>query len=318
MGWSVLDYPRDSNIHTYSDFFELLCLTSLDHEFSIEDLVDHIEDNTLTEISEEGSDPLLEKSRSRKIMTDNRKSDIVGQIQWREQAFSESYPFRIDKQTLILKNSLTIWQKSYLFLLFAANLPFIKSKERQKITDSFEKFVALCLESLWFKKGKVTTFGKNTTEYKGKKHERLNQLLNTLGHKGLYSSDDFHPSDSGDGGIDLAAWLDLDIYEMGNKLSTVIQCSCSRSDFNKKQADIAAEKFEGFMAKKAPWIPMLCTPISFRNNSGFWAVPSEVRSIVILDRLRLLNFLPLEIDFPDRVFPENFSNLLKYSRDITC
>lgn len=303
MIWKTLDIPRDNDIHTYADFYEILCLTSLDREVSIEDLADHINDF----------------SETNKV-SNNRKSDILRQIEWRSRAFSERYPFVLNEQVISMKGSQFPYiQTCYFLLLFSSNLPFVNKGYHKILTDSFERFSLYCLKEIWFSDKFVRPFGKNESEFFGKKHERLNQLFSLLGHIGEANENDFRNRDSGDGGIDIAAWFELDSYEKGNIISTVIQCACSRADIKEKQREVVFENFSSYVRLKAPWIPALFTPVSLRDNVGKWNVPADIASIVILDRLRLLNCLPTSVNKESiEIFmPDIFEEMINYTRSIT-
>ena len=107
---------------------------------------------------------------------------------------------------------------------------------------------------------------------------------------------DFRGGDGGDGGIDLAGWLEMDLHEPKNKMSILAQCACSREEWVKKQTEISSVRLANMLSPTAPWIECLFSPVSFRDNSGQWAVPSSVANIVLIDRLRLLNSISLPDD----------------------
>lgn len=65
MSWLQIDEPRDSDVHTITDFMEILCITSIDKEVSLEDLEDHLQDNSNSYLNNEDS-----------------KFDVDEQIEW--------------------------------------------------------------------------------------------------------------------------------------------------------------------------------------------------------------------------------------------
>lgn len=301
MYWENLDKPRDLDIHSIVDFMELLCITALDRELSIEDLHDHLGDFGLN-------------------INDNKKSDILEHLKWRASTLGDYYPFVVKRQFLSMSpddiSDLIVSKKYYLLLLLAANLPFIEHKYRNDFTESFEVFSKKCLDKFWnFPSAKTVSFGKNQSEFKGLKHERLNKLFNSMGHIGRYEENDFRSRDSGDGGIDLAAWVELDNCEPTNNISIIIQCACSRQDILTKQLEVSENKFSRHIQMGAPWLSALFTPVLLRDNHGRWAINGELTTITLLDRLRLLKLAPNNCVIG--CFPVYFDEMLRQERDTT-
>lgn len=270
-----LDRPVDSDIHTLADFAELLCLLTPDRYCSRDDLKDYIED------------------KSENILKDSLLEDIVAQLAWREGAFYKYYPFSLVEHGKVLHapEEMTGSQRQYIFFLLCANLPFINRDFRSVLTDSFEKVSEVALRAIWPCSGIVRKFGKNTTDYSGKKHERIQKLGVDIGANPQVNKFTYRSKDSGDGGIDLAAWLDLDDHEKHNIPSALAQCACSRTDWVKKALEISCDRLGGYLCPTHRWMQVLFIPHSFRNNNGKWDVPGEVSMTVIIDRLRLINQL---------------------------
>lgn len=272
--YNNLDQPRDSDIHTLADFAELLCLTDLDGQSGTEYVKDQIEDNTPTKLSED------------------KLQDLMAHLKWRKDAFKKFYPFsNFQRNSFDLDHNLTSKQKLYLALLLCANLPFIQKAHHKTLTDTFEIISYRAFMEVWSPAGIVTTFGKNTSSYTGSKAERLNQLFTNIGNISHFSPNSFRASDSGDGGIDLAAWLSLDEYQHSHHFSALAQCACSRTDWSKKQMEIKVDKFSSIAQVTNKWSEILFTPICFRGNNGEWAVAAEVANGILIDRLRIINAL---------------------------
>ncbi|MCO8056072.1 hypothetical protein [Acinetobacter towneri] len=297
MLFKTLDSPRDGDIHTLADFAELLCLTDIDGQSGTEAVRDQIYDNKNISLSED------------------KLQDLMAQIKWRKEAFGRFYPFNnLSRNNFDLVEFLTPQNKLYLSLLLCANLPFIDQTHHKILTDTFEVIAYNAFLEIWGPAGSVTTFGKNTSTYTGKKTERLNKLFADIGNKSHFNSDSFRSTDSGDGGIDLAAWIKLDKYQSSHFFSALAQCACSRADWSKKQSEIKFDRFSSSAQITNKWAEILFTPICFRGNNGEWAVYSEVSCGVLFDRLRIINAL----EHNKVSVPVLFESLFNEKRDLTC
>jgi len=295
-----LDCPRDCDIHTLADFIELLCFVTTDRFFSRDYVADYIFDQSMD-------------SGKEKRPGNEELDDAFMQLAWRVDAFGGHYPFSLDAHSRVLcgDESLTKQQNLYAFLLLCANLPFICNRaERNKLADAFERASMLALRRLWPDKASVRSFGKSQTEYVGAKWERLNDLSRDIGGQAGLSAAHFRACDSGDGGIDLVAWLDLDDHEKMNIPSALGQCACSRDDWPNKQLAISADALSDLRPSHL-WMKLIFIPHSFRNNLGTWAVPNDVKQSVVMDRLRILNHLCADEDWPRIRAPAVFGDFLE-------
>lgn len=269
----MLDLNRiaDGDIHTLADFAELLCLLKPDRVLSADDLDDHLVDVCG---EQRGSRPL---------------GDAFAHLAWRQTAFVADYPFTVaaNQQSIAAPDNLTMKQRIYVFLLLCANLPFVGAPYNL-LTDAFERLANCALKRMWPEKAVIKTFGKNNADYIGNKSERMHKLALDLGCRPAVDPAKFRPRDNGDGGIDLAGWLELDEHERENKLTCLVQCACSRTNWNSKQSEISRERIGKLFNPTTPWLEMLCIPICFRNNNGRWAFDADVGEIIMIDRLRLL------------------------------
>lgn len=299
-----LDRPRDSDLHTLADFAELLCLGRPDRVLSHDDLRDHLHDAVDDE-----------KDASRYI-SDDILSDLSAQIAWRETAFGAVYPFKLDSNGRALKaeDPLSPLQTGYALLLLCANLAHVDRAHRHGLTEAFERTSLCALARLWPAPSKARCFGKNNSDYTGTKMQRLTKLCEDIGARPLYTASHFRDRDSGDGGIDLVAWRDLDDYEKFNIPAALAQCACSRAEWSVKQAEISGVRLRSGMAPTHPWMQVIFIPHSFRGNDGRWAVASEPGETVVVDRLRILRHLDIESEW-NTIDPPPFLAEMLASRD---
>lgn len=295
-----LDAPRDRDVHTIADFAEILCLVTQDRVCSGETISDQIRDVGGSKISAQELD------------------DCFNHIAWRVEAFGGSYPFSLDigRRTISAPETLPEEHKLYVLILLCANLPFF---DRQYIngslTDAFERGSLVTLRSVFPVAAKVKAFGKNETEYRGAKWERINQLAKDIGAVGLCNEETFRARDSGDGGIDLVAWLSLDEYECRNIPSALAQCACSRLEWSRKQSEISHGRLR-YIHATHPWMQLIFIPHSFRDNRGTWAVEGEVGDTLIFDRLRIVKNISFEDDWRNIDPPEILANFLEERLDL--
>lgn len=299
-----VDYPRDRDIHTLVDFMELLCITSPDQSVSVATMLDHIKDN--------------KGNASFAPVSEDECADILTQVSWREAAYGEAYPFRLRNgiRAIDVVDRTSPLAKVYLFILVCANLPMIERKNHQTLTDAFETCCLEVMKSWWPPSAKAVLFGKNTTEYKGLKHEKISLLSRQIGGRGEVSANFFRGKDAGDAGIDLAAWRSLDDHEAENIPSALAQCACSRTDWVSKQSEIALDRLSKIISPSARWTEILFCPISFRDNLGKWAVPAEVATIVFVDRLRILHAVKAMADPAIIFIPGVASDLIEPVLDL--
>lgn len=295
-----INYPRDSDIHTLADFAELLCLTDLDGQMNKEYVSDHISDYNV----------------GYKIM-ENILDDMHNHIKWRSDAFGEFYPFSLTDHGFDLVGSISEKNKTYLILLFCANLPFFTKTFSNELTQLFEKISKFAFRNIWPDPDKVDSFGKSLTSYTGSKCERLNAIFNQMGHVSNFKDDSHRVLDSGDGGIDLVSWYPLDKYQKTHTFSALAQCACSRKQWVKKQGEISQKVFQSFVQVTNPWLEILFTPISFRNNNGQWCIPADVHSGIFFDRLRIINSLDKNFDYIKFNIPDSYDDIFNYKRDTT-
>lgn len=296
-----LDKPRDSDTHTLADFSELLCLLTVDRVCSREIISDQIKDVGDARVS------------------DLRLDDCFNHIAWRAEAFGDYYPFTLDagRRVINAPEELSERQKLYVLLLLCSSLPFLERKYIDGgLTDSFERIAYLALKSVWPVGAEIRQFGKNETDYVGAKWQRINELSRQIGGVGLCNDTSFRARDSGDGGIDLVAWLQLDSYEAGNIPSALAQCACSRSDWSAKQTEISKDRLGGYMHATHPWMQFIFIPHSFRDNSGSWVVKGEVGLTIVFDRLRVVNRMGEDMNWAYINPPVMFADFLDYRLEL--
>lgn len=274
-----LDRLADGDLHTLADFVELYCLLTLDRIASVDDVDDYAFD-------------VLDRARDSLPL-----ADAWRQLAWRQRAFGAAYPFAVDvaEGTLEVLANLSEIQTGYVWLLLCSSLPYVEATHRKPLTDGFERVSHAALRHTFFPPAQVKLFGKATSAYAGQsKSERMAQLGKDLGGRPRIGPDTFRPHDSGDGGIDIVVWRSLDNEHAENQITALAQCACSRDKWESKQVEMSASRLTKILYPTTPWVEVMCIPFCFRDNTGTWAVDSAVNSVVLFDRLRLVNALDVE------------------------
>lgn len=294
-----IDKPRDKDVHTLADFAETLCLLTSDRVCSRESIRDHIRDVGESRASDEDLD------------------DCFTNLQWRQLAFNAYYPFVLaaDGRTFSAPEELSERQRLYTFLLLCSGLPYTP-RPYNPLTDAFERIALAAFKSAWPSEGVIRAFGKNETEYTGTKWQRLNTLAKDIGGEGRCNERTFRARDQGDGGIDLAAWFELDVHERSNIPSALAQCACSRDDWSAKQTEISADRLGNSIHATHPWMQVLFIPQCFRDSRGRWAVPGDIGQMVLFDRLRIVNQLHGHVDWEEIALPPIFQAFIAQRLDL--
>lgn len=180
---SINKKPVDADPHTSLDYLELLALLNMDGVATLDGATDRYFDSpgegrgdlSPTIESEEDSydedgegdvvAPVTRRKGAAKVA--QRFRDGLALASWRAAVYSEDYPFDVtyDGTALQLKNSLSEKARLYLFLLLAANLPFVSPSSRTVLTDLFEEVALASLASLMPAGAEVHAFGKASTTH---------------------------------------------------------------------------------------------------------------------------------------------------------
>jgi len=292
--------PKDSDIHTWADYLEMLALVNLDgscdFEFALDRVLDSPEVDNNEDDEEDGEHGAGDQAATERLRArEKNRSQITDAYllcAWRSVAYGAAYPFKLadDRRSLHLCKPLEEGQLSYLFLLLCGNQPFIL-RQKHILTSGFEVFCKRVFHSLLPAGSEVYLFGAATSSrYAGTKIQKLTQLCNDVRGKMLQDETSYREGDTGDGGVDIVGWHGLH-DDASNIVVSFAQCACSRSDWSRKQAEVGAGIFNAFITAP-PWMPVIFIPVCFRSSEGGWAYSAAVKDTVVMDRLRILRNCP--------------------------
>lgn len=265
----------DFNLHYHADFIELLALTENENGISV-DVV--------------GS--LYQKPQI--------VDDCFILLDARVENYGEKYPFILDRHNrLSLKEELTDVHKLYIFLLLCATTE--KLENTQHITSlrtDFEAFCYCAMSQYLPAHASCFLFGKSpnlqTQRYQGHIADKFTQLASDLKTMVLFDNTMFASNDTGDGGIDIVAWLPFTgDSELEHITFYAAQCATGRNWLEKQDEPIRIKNFI-----RTPKATLVCLFIPFdgRNVDGSFNHKKNIVVPVLFDRLRLLNLFS-QFDF---------------------
>jgi hypothetical protein len=298
--------PPAAPVYVWADFVELLCLHSSDGRVSAAGAAavarQHLKEGGAEPYPDEDEaqdapEEEDEKDQQPSDIEDKwtvRANDWFKQLAYRAGAFKESYPFVVSKagNVIELRDEVDFYQLAYLFLLLASNLRHFNKSEQNTLADTFEIVSFHALKNYLPENSVVHIFGKNPLnegEYSGKFWLKVKKLSEEIKERLRCCETDFSPSDTGDGGLDLVAWLPMDDSQAGILL-VFGQCTC-KEDWVDKQWDSHVDRWNyiDFMVTRPR--NFMFIPICFRSGDGSWDWIFSIKAHILIDRVRMVRLL---------------------------
>ncbi len=302
--------PKTNDVYMWADYIELLCLVNPDRVYSKADIIDRFSesldlDEELVRIDKEGEvTPLRPTERNDKRA--NQAYDWYAHLLYREATFGDSYPFYLSSNgdTLHRYPELTAKHKVYIFFLLAANLRYLQ--EHHPITSSFEIVSLEALKNYLPNQALVYPFGKGSSSgarYTGRLFDKIKRLAEDLGERLNCDESNFKPTNSGDGGLDIVAWLPFDGDPSTGFVIVFAQCACT-ADWDVKQLSSSRVRWSRYIVFSVPPTNICFIPICFRSSTGSWDNPTDILETILIDRVRLIRLLKHSYDkLVDGVIP---------------
>lgn len=320
--------PATYNTYEWTDYIELLCLTSKDKRVSKADVIDLIRERKrdLNEgrplegpeaddedmeaeirkelsIEDEESDDIDDRTIEPAMATDKwakKVGDWFSDLEYRAAAFSEFYPFKVIKGGSVLVVSGTakpnLTRSVYIFLLLAANLRYFSKTEQTQISSAFEVVSFHALKSYLPLQSVLYMFGKHPLNVggpysTGSLWDRLNKLARDLREEVVCQKANFKPSNTGDAGLDLVGWVPLEQSTMRRGFFLIFaQCACTPK-WVSKQFETHYDTWKNYMSFTTYPTRLTFIPYCFRKPSGAWHDHTKISMTVLVDRLRLIDLL---------------------------
>lgn len=281
----------------WADFFEIMCISRIDKyltgtEMSDEIILDITDGNiSLDNIDEDFTDIIDINDRKKvKDRLETFSNDLLSFFKYRHSAYGSYYPFTVEKDCIRIKKRLTVKNLFYIYMLMSSHLSNF-GKEMHTLTSDFELFSLLCIKDYFGGKGQIEIIGKNTgglkTVFKGQKYDKFLKFSKYINEKMKYAKEDniFPSTDSGDGGFDIAGWIDFGDKAQGMVIITG-QCKCQK-DWGDYRLSSGYDNLNGIMTLNNQNINFSFIPLCFRRTDGLWHQPQEVSGVVVVDRQRM-------------------------------
>lgn len=300
---------KKHSLYQWADWMELVCLQDIDGEaICVDNLRDHWNLDSGLLIPEE-DESVSETRDERDDETSAKIYDLMQFLQKRNNLFDEYYPFEVrDGDGFIRKKeTITDKHKLYVFFLMAANLRFFHEYE-SGLTSDFQVISSHVLKEMLPISAIIKAFGTtknlNIEGYSGNKFAKYKKLAEDVGGHLLVKPEELPNTDTGDGGIDLLAWIPTGDNAPYMPLYFV-QCGCTGDEERmlSKQDEVSSKLWERRIARTMP-IPVMMTPVCFRDGGGLWFKPTEIRTVFI-DRVRMIYFLNQKLDDENIQLPQS-------------
>lgn len=291
MNLKVPKYP-DYLKYLWADYFELVCLQSIDRYLSKSELEDRVE-LQLRDKTEDSEDVLSEMMGMENFQEklNNFSGDLISFFEYRQHVYGESYPFEVEDDKIRMKSVLSADNLFYVYLLMSSHLGYFKAGMSTLTTD-FEHFSMLGLQYYFGPRAQLAVFGKNVsgrpTLFKGTEEQKFIKLAECFDAK-MKSPVDFSSYSSGDGGIDIVGWINFTDKSPG-KVLIAGQCKC-RKDWSDSRFSSSPNALGGFIEMTHQNLNFSFIPICYRHTTGIWAVSQDVYGVILMDRQRLVTLI---------------------------
>lgn len=281
--------PRHAYTFLWADYVELLCLCG-QNGFVSKGNIDAATQEA-SDVQADSVEQLDDDMESEEL--DDRVSQRWADIHARLTARSRQYPdwpFILEPGLLRSRfDHENPKHRLYIALLIASSLRLCTKTRAGEVTGAFEEisyhWLRGSLNSLW----EVRFFGAHQTlpgAYTGNLLNKLKQLAKDIHARMQKSDSDYDPANTGDGGIDLVAWLKMG-DQRGHMPVIFGQCACSPVDWEDKQLDVTPAATEAHLAPHHPGAAYCFVPHDLSANDSRWDRSEHVKRTVLVDRLRL-------------------------------
>ncbi len=289
--------------HYYCDFVEMLALVNGGDLITLSDVKSRFEkdvDLGLDPVSDLDVD--ISKSDSSEVSQggryyaevadkwDDRISVWFSIMRNRECCYGSDYPFKVVGNTVRLKKFLNAKEKTYIFLLACSMLE--KFKNTDQLTSLYELVCAKAMRNYLPVIAQVHVFGKSahtSPQFKGSKFEKIQQLSRDLGVRHVNDASDYDVRDSGDGGLDIVAWVPFRDDLNKSKVDVYIcQCASGKNWIDKQDEP---RKITTPLPQLKDAKGVVFIPYDIRSLDSSFFHKTELTASLIIDRHRLCKLL---------------------------
>lgn len=221
--------------------------------------------------------------------------DLWTHLEYRKSNFSESYPFQVEGDNLILSSD---WSdpkhRVYRHLLACSRLRSFKGGIRQRWAKAFTKVSARALKSLLPAHAEVRIFDANSEDRVGFYGTDCRQALRKLGiqisaHQVNTEAID-EQSSSGDAGLDLIGVVPFTDGASGSHL-ILGQCGAQETNWPSKTLEAHKIQLGPYFSIMPDATSAMFIPVAYRQANGKWVNSRPTAGILLIDRMRMISLL---------------------------
>ncbi|MDO6682424.1 hypothetical protein Q4551_08990 [Oceanobacter sp. 5_MG-2023] len=329
--------PKGSGIsyryeHYYCDFVEVIALVNSGDIVTLSDIkyrfqkdVDlNIDSNEEMEIITDDENCFSEMTQGGRYFADvsdkwdERIESWFSILKNRNSLYGMGYPFTIKGNSIQLKKNLSTKAKSYIFLLACSMLD--KFETPDKLTSTYELICAKAMKNYLPVIAQVHIFGKSSLSsprYQGSKFAKIEKLSKDLGIKHIFDETDYNPTDNGDGGLDIVAWIPFKNDINKSKIDVYIGQCASGKDWIKKQEE--PRKIIEPLPQLKDAKKIIFIPYDIRSSDSGFFHKTELTASLVIDRYRtyiLLNNISDSWFFSTTNIKELVANIISYRESL--
>ena len=272
------------NAHYFCDYIELLALLNNTDIVSASDIYDRfLEDGKIEKIGSEESAEINDKWES-------RIDEWFTLLQNRQDKFGDLYPFLINENTIKLNDTIDSKKNSYIFLLLSSTRQYIK--DGNLLTTDFERVSYEALKNYLPSFTKIFQFGKSNisaNRYTGHITNKIDTLARDLKYRTKYKRESFATTNTGDGGVDIVAWVPFEEDENNCKIQVYLGQCATGNDWLKKQDE--TNYFNNYIDFEAHLNYVMFMPYDGRNRNSTFNEEAKMGDYLYFDRFRLLKMI---------------------------
>ncbi len=307
--------------HLFADLAELLLLagyierTHL-HKNDLESLLNNgsitseeIDDEADAE-QEAGDTDVSSAERTNRV--ERQLEDVFTQLDYREKALSDFYPFAINGEQLVIKDTLTEKHRVYRLLLACSRLrSFGRDGLPQRWAKHFAQLSKIALEALVPTRAETRVFDANSDDRKNYYSTDLRIALNKMGQDlgvlKINADECNKESSSGDAGFDLIATIKFDDGAATN-FALLGQCGAQENGWPTKTLEAHAFNLRHYFQIQFDYPGTMFTPVCYRTSTGEWVDNKCANGILLVDRGRILNLIETQNQWTALVQSPWFNN----------
>ncbi|GBU26712.1 hypothetical protein R84B8_00222 [Treponema sp. R8-4-B8] len=314
------EFSKNLSKNKWADYIELLCLTDPDKEKGLNDILIYSRQENI--LQEDQLKETIDGDEDNSERTEKYRDEFLDIFKYFSSRFNflnEFYPFEcIGKETIKLSD-MDDNKLLYIYFLLSSNTRYFIINKIPPLFTSFFEHISHHIMKIIYPNFKNEIFGTANKPgdyfYGGTLLDKLTKLSLCLGTSLTKKTinDPHNSGGSGDKGLDIISYFNLDINPMKTSYIPLCfgQCSCSYDEWKQKQSSISKNIWDNRINDLPSYHEYLFVPFSLRGIDGYWAKEehSEIQTIII-DRFRFLNILKLNKTNISLLLPEEIKSII--------